>query len=151
MMKIDSNNYQQVNPLLDLEDRNYEFKKQYNTWFLTFHWFIITTIWVIISVENISVCVKYCLCISIILLVVWLAIFFYISSLEIKRIDKSMKYMRQWNMSDELWNINNEIKILNEIRKRTWYENILNRLSKICLCWWICSFLVGIIVLMCCL
>ena len=31
MVKIDSNNYQQVNPLQDLEDRNYELKKQYNT------------------------------------------------------------------------------------------------------------------------
>ncbi len=148
MVKIDSNNYQQVNPLQDLEDRNYELKKQYNTWFLTLLRFIITTNWVIISVENVSICVKYCLCVSIILLVIWLTIFFYISSLETKRIEESMKCMRKWNMSDNLWDMNEEIEILNKIRKKSSLEKVFNWISKICLYCWILIFLVGIIIFM---
>lgn len=149
MIKMDTNNYQQINPLLDLENRDYEFKKQYNTWFLTFHWFLITTIWVIISVENIPIYVKYCLCISMILLVAWLTIFFYISSLEPKKIDESMKYMRKRNLSNELWDMKEEIETLNKIRKKTWREKTLNLISKICLYCWILSFFIGIIIFMC--
>jgi len=148
MTKIDNNNYQQVNPLLDLEDRNYDLRKQYNTGFLTFLWFLITTNWVIISVENISICIKYCLCISIILLVIWLAIFFYISSLETKRIDKSMKHMRNWSMSDKLWDMHEEIEILNKIRKKSFLENFWNIFYRVCLGFWIFSFLLGIIIFM---
>ena len=105
-------------PLLkDLEERDYDLRKQHNSNFLIFVWFIITTAWVIISLNDVTLWTKYILISSIISYTFWYFCSFSHSSLQIQKFWKTIKWLLNWSNIDSMEKMGKEMNKINDVWK----------------------------------
>jgi len=114
-------------PLLkDLEERDYDLRKQHNSNFLVFIWFLIATAWVVISLNNVTLRTRNILVFSIISFVIWFFFSFLHSEISIKKFWKTMESLLKFSSIDSItWmveELNNSNKIWEESRKERFYK-----------------------------
>ena len=114
-------------PLLkDLEERDYDLRKQHNSNFLVFIWFLIATAWVVISLNNVTLRTRNILVFSIISFVIWFFFSFLHSEISIQKFWKTMESLLKFSSIDSItWmveELNNSNKIWEESGKERFYK-----------------------------
>ena len=133
-------------PLLkDLEERDYDLRKQHNSSFLTFSWFLIATAWVIVSLNEVTTRTKYMLISSIISFVIWYICVFLHSELWINKFWKTIWDLLNWSNIKTIDEINEKINDINNVWKETKKEKKLKNFWVIFQNLWIILFIVWLI------
>jgi len=131
----------------DLEERDFALREWHNTSLLTLSWFIIATSWIIISMNDIPIYIKYMFLISILWLVIWFLLSLDYTEVETKKLSKSACFLSKLE-TEKSTDIKKEIDELNKIREKKRYETPLKIWYLIFQNIWALTFIIWIIFFM---